>query len=134
MGISKLTDKRTKIRPKTNHSKRARLILSAYHIRFIFFFLISYYVANIIRCRWFHELPISYHSLSNDLEAPSIPWSCVRRSGPFPRKQRKACQRTVPNSVRPNRSCQDSKRDDIAAQSGGKKERRTSVNSVRFQY
>ena len=79
MGILKLTDKRTKLRPKTNHSKRARLILSALSYSFgFFFFLISYYVANIIRCRWFHELPIRYHSLSYDLEAPSIPWPCVR--------------------------------------------------------
>ena len=70
MGISKLTDKRTKIRPKTNHSKRARLILSVYHICFVFFFLISYYVANVIGCSWFHDLPIRYHSLFYDLEAP----------------------------------------------------------------
>ena len=84
MSISKLTDKRTKIRPKTNHSKKARLILSAYHIRFVWFiylfifFLISFYVVNIIRCRWPHELPITYHSLFYDLEASSIPWPCVR--------------------------------------------------------
>ena len=69
MSISKLTEKRTKIRPKTNDSKKARLILSAYHIRFVWFiylfifFLISFYVVNIIRCRWPHELPITYHSL-----------------------------------------------------------------------
>ena len=34
------------------------LILSAYRIRFVFFSLATI----VIRCRWFHELPLRYHS------------------------------------------------------------------------
>ena len=58
---------KNKTKNKSQEKGKTDLVSLSYSFRlvylFIHFFLISYYVVNIIRCRWPHELPITYHSL-----------------------------------------------------------------------
>ena len=53
---------KNKTKNKSQQKGKTDSVSLSYLFR-LFFFLISYYVANVIGCSWFHDLPIRYHSL-----------------------------------------------------------------------